>query len=62
MEKREYEVTWLINQDADSPRAAAQKVHDEYMDAAKLGSATCFEVRDVKTGARWNIDLSEETT
>jgi hypothetical protein len=57
-EMRTYVVTWEIELDAVSPRAAAQQALAIHRDASSL--ATCFAVVEAGSGELLKVDLEVE--
>jgi hypothetical protein len=53
----EYRVTWLIDVEADHPRAAAEEAFAAMQDPDTL--ATCFNVEDA-AGRNYEVDLKWE--
>jgi len=54
----QYRVTWTIELDEDSPAEAAKVALRIHRDPDS--EATSFEVEELATGKRWDIDLLPE--
>lgn len=58
---RDFKVEWVIDEFAESPRKAAEKVWREVFERDEIlpDDACVFDVTDSRTGLKTTIDLSE---